>query len=75
MFVQTNILVMCNPQVPKGRNCKHLIIEPHIVNDYLTNLVCISCGQITGCWVNEEITDQVYGVVRPLTDDEKEELK
>ena len=66
---------MCGVPDPRGKNCKHRTIEPYIINDYLTNLVCVSCGQVIGQWVNEEVKDQVYGVVRPLTDEERETLK
>lgn len=54
--------------------CKHETLDTQKIDYFITRLFCIKCGETVGVWEDKE-QNTVSGIVRPLTEKEKEDLK
>ena len=61
----------------RGNECPHAVIEPIIVNYFLTRLACESCGEIIGEWIDTEAQKKrrIEGLVPKLTEEDQEKLR
>lgn len=56
--------------------CPHNILDYRKIDYFITQLYCTRCGEVVGTLEDREQRDDIYitGIVRPLTEKEREEL-
>ena len=67
-------------QRPGKNKCPHSSVEPKKISEITTELHCVSCGEVIGYWIVQEVFDEsdyrpkIEGKVPELTEEEKKEL-
>lgn len=59
------------------RRCPHNVVDYQKIDHFITRIYCTQCGETMGVLEDTNQKPDLYisGIVRPLTDKEKEDLK
>lgn len=57
--------------------CSHDVVDYQKIDYFVTRLYCKKCGETMGVIEDSELRSDVYvtGIVRPLTDQERQDLR